>query len=171
MKTILPPKKGEYAPYFETYLSILPDIELEVLILEQIEELKTFLALKPVGWDTKPYQAGKWTPREVIGHIIDTDRMMTFRALCIARGEKAHLPGFDQDTYVANANFAQVSMEALLMDFTFQRKSIVSMMGLLPADSLDYQGVANGNMVTPKALLWIIPAHFIHHLTILKERY
>lgn len=171
MKTILPPKKSEYAPYFETYLSILPDKDLEVLILEQIEELKTFLALKPAGWDSKPYQAGKWTPREVIGHLIDTDRIMTFRALCIARGEKAHLPGFDQDIYVANANFLEVSMEELLTDFELQRKSIFSMIQTLPLNSLEYKGVANGNLVTPKALLWIIPGHFIYHLSILKKRY
>ena len=113
MKTILPPKKGEYAPYFETYLSLVPSKDLADMIVEQINELKAFVNSKPGGWDSKSYQEGKWTPKEVIGHLIDTDRIMTFRALCFARGEKAPLPGFDQDPYVIQAKFGAVSMENL----------------------------------------------------------
>jgi len=171
MKTILPPKKGEYAPYFETYLSLVPSKDLADMIVEQINELKAFVNSMPAGWDSKSYQEGKWTPKEVIGHLIDTDRIMTFRALCFARGEKAPLPGFDQDPYVKHAKFGDVSMENLLEDFEAQRKAILSMMRTLPEQSLDEVGKASGNPATPRALLWIIPGHFIYHLAILKERY
>lgn len=171
MKTFLPPKKGEYAPYFETYLSLVPEKDLPELMVDQIHELRAFISSKPAGWDSSPYQEGKWTPKEIIGHLIDTDRIMTFRALCFARGEKAPLPGFDQDDYVRNANFGEVAIADLLLDFEQQRAAILSMMRTFPQDSLGHRGVANGNLATPRALLWIIPGHFIYHLNILKDRY
>ncbi len=171
MNTFLPPNKGQYAGYFEKYLMNVTNQNLSNLIIDQIEELKSLLNNKPEGWDSLPYQEGKWTPKEVIGHIIDTERIMAFRALCFARGEKSALPGFDQDSYVINARFGHVPIEALLEDFEAQRKALRTLIRTLPENSLDNVGVASGNPITPRALFWIIPGHFTHHLTILKERY
>jgi len=106
-----------------------------------------------------------------LGHIIDTERIMTFRALCFARGEKASLPGFDQDPYVLNARFGEVPTDYLLEDFVAQRKALLTMVKILPESSLDNVGHANANPITPRALFWIIPGHLTHHLRVLKERY
>ncbi|RIW15749.1 DinB family protein [Algoriphagus lacus] len=171
MNTFSLPKKGEYPGYYDTYLSKIPDENFSVLALQQIEELKNLFQSKEPGWDSRPYAAGKWTPKEVLGHMIDTERIMTFRALCFARGESKALPGFDQDPYVLNARFGQVPVENLLADFEAQRKALLTLITTLSESVLDNVGNANGNPITPRALFWIIPGHFIHHFSILKERY
>ncbi len=171
MNTFALPKKGEYPGYYDTYISKIPDENFTALILQQIGDLKELFQSKETGWDSKPYAEGKWTPKEVLGHVIDTERIMTFRALCFARGEKKALPGFDQDPYVLNARFGQVPAENLLADFEAQRKALLTLISTLNNEVLDNVGNANGNPITPRALFWIIPGHFIHHFSILKERY
>lgn len=166
-----PPQKGEYSPYFDSYLSLNPNKNFSELIHSQVEEFQLFFEQKPEAWADTPYQLGKWTPKEVLGHIIDTERIMTFRALCFSRGDQNSLPGFDQDPYVLNAKFGAVSLALLLEDFEAQRKALLTFIQTLPKESLDHLGTANGSKITPRALFWIIPGHFIHHFTILKNRY
>lgn len=165
------PKKGDYPVFYETYISKIADEKFSDQIVGQINELKALYASKDAGWDSKPYAKGKWTPKEVLGHMIDTERIMTFRALCFARGEAKSLPGFDQDPYVIAGRFNHISVDLLLRDFEMQRNALVSFVQTLDESVLDCKGNANGNPITPRALLWIIPGHFIHHFRILTERY
>ncbi len=171
MKTFSLPSKGEYPPYYETYISKLAEANYSDLLLLQIEELKKLLASKPAGWETKPYAPGKWSPKEVLGHCIDTERIMTFRALCIGRGDKNSLPGFDQDPYVQQGQFDDVPLDLLLADFVNQRQAILSLVQTLPAASFKEIGSANGNRMSTRALLWIIPGHFMHHFQVLQQSY
>jgi hypothetical protein len=171
MNTFSLPSKGEYTPYYETYISKLGDQNFYTLIQSQIQELKGFFASKPEGWANEPYAPGKWTPKEVLGHLLDTERIMTFRALCIARGEKKLLPGFDQDPYVVQAQFNTVSLDDLLGDFEMQRQAILSMVRTFPETSFQEIGSANGNPMSTRALLWIIPGHFMHHFEVLQQKY
>jgi hypothetical protein len=171
MNNIQKPKEGEYPNYFNKYLALNSDESFEDQILLQIESCVSFFEAKGKAWADKAYAEGKWTPKEVLGHIIDTERIMTFRALCFARGEKSPLPGFDQDQYVLNAQFGQVAIEDLLEDFKIQRLAMLSLIKTLPKDSLTTIGQASGNPFSPRALFWIIPSHFEHHMTIFKERY
>lgn len=171
MNTFSLPKIGEYPRYYETYISKIPDEKFSDQILEQITELKALFLSKESSWDSKPYEVGKWSPKEVLGHMIDTERIMTFRALCFARGEKNSLPGFDQDPYVIAGKFNDVSAELLLKDFEAQRNALLTLVHTLDESVLDQVGNANGNPITPRALFWIIAGHFTHHFNILKERY
>ena len=171
MNTFSLPKKGDYHVYFDTYISKVPDENYTDLILRQVNELRQLFSSKAINWSSLPYAEGKWTPKEVLGHMIDTERIMTFRALCFARGEKNPRSGFDQDPYVLNAGFEQVSVELLLEDFEAQRKALLTLIRTLNESVLDNIGIANGNPITPRALLWIIPGHFTHHFRILKEKY
>lgn len=171
MNTFLTPNKGDYPAFYSTYLDLVTDTDYCELIDSQVQELKDLFAEKPEDWENQPYQEGKWSPKEVLGHVIDTERIMTFRALCFARGERSSLPGFDQDPYVLNARFGSVEIDLLLEDFAAQRKALVTLIKTLREDVLDNEGTANGSPITPRALFWIIPGHFIHHLNILKERY
>jgi hypothetical protein len=171
MKTFSKPNKGEYPVYYETYLSKISEENFFPLIEHQIFEIKALFESKPKGWEKLAYEEGKWSPSEVLGHIIDTERIMTFRALCFARGEKQALPGFDQDPYVSNGRFGQVAVADLLADFEAQRKALLTLIQTLHEETFDQVGNANGNPITPRALFWIIPGHFIHHLNILRERY
>jgi len=171
MNTFSLPSKGEYPSYYETYISNLGDQNFSTLIQSQTQELKAFVASKSAGWANVPYAPGKWTPKEVIGHCIDTERIMTFRALCIARGEKKLLPGFDQDPYVVQGQFNDVSLDDLLSDFEIQRHAILSMARTFPEAAFQEVGSANGNPMSTRALLWIIPGHFIHHFQVLQHAY
>jgi len=171
MKTFSLPSKGEYPPYYETYISKLAEANFSDLLLLQLEQLKTLLSSKPAGWENTPYAPGKWSPKEVLGHCIDTERIMTFRALCIARGEKKLLPGFDQDPYVVQGQFNAVALDDLLADFELQRKAILSMVRTFPEASFQEIGSANGNPMSTRALLWIIPGHFLHHFEVLQQHY
>lgn len=171
MKHFQPPQKGEYPAYFDTYLRLNPSENYTDLILGQTKAIKQLFGSKSANWTEKPYQSGKWTPKEVLGHVIDTERIMTFRGLCFARGERNALPGFDQDPYVLHARFGAVPAPLLLEDFENQRKALLTLIQTLPEEALDFSGTANGATITPRALFWIIPGHFIHHLNILKERY
>ena len=171
MKTFSLPSKGEYPPYYETYISKLGDQNFSTLIQFQLQELKVFFSSKPQGWANEPYAPGKWSPKEVLGHCIDTERIMTFRALCIARGEKKLLPGFDQDPYVVQGQFNAVALDDLLADFELQRQAILSMVQTFPEASFEEIGSANGNPMSTRALLWIIPGHFMHHFEVLQQAY
>jgi hypothetical protein len=171
MKTFSLPSKGEYPPYYETYISKLAEANFSDLLLKQIKQLKTLLSSKPAGWENTPYAPGKWSPKEVLGHCIDTERIMTFRALCIARGEKKLLPGFDQDPYVVQGQFNAVAVDDLLVDFELQRQAILSMVRTFPEASFQEIGSANGNPMSTRALLWIIPGHFLHHFEVLQQAY
>jgi hypothetical protein len=147
------------------------DQNFSTLIQSQTQELKAFFASKPKGWANEPYAPGKWSPKEVLGHCIDTERIMTFRALCIARGEKKLLPGFDQDPYVVQGQFNAVAVDDLLVDFELQRQAILSMVRTFPEASFQEIGSANGNPMSTRALLWIIPGHFLHHFEVLQQAY
>ena len=171
MKTFSLPSKGEYPPYYESYISKLAEANFSDLLLLQLEQLKTLLSSKPAGWENTPYAPGKWSPKEVLGHCIDTERIMTFRALCIARGEKKLLPGFDQDPYVVQGQFNAVALDDLLADFELQRQAILSMVQTFPEASFQEIGSANGNPMSTRALLWIIPGHFMHHFEVLQQAY
>lgn len=171
MKTLIQPNKGDYSNFFATYLKLMHGENYEELILQQIEQINELFQTKGKEWAEKAYEVGKWTPKELLGHMIDTERIMTFRALCFARGEKSSLPGFDQDPYVEHAKYDQVALEDLLEDFKNERMALLSMMKTFPKESFDYVGIASGNPITPRALLWIIPGHFLHHYQVLISKY
>lgn len=171
MKTFSLPSKGEYPPYYETYISKLADQNFSELVSSQIEQLKTLFKTKPTGWETTPYAPGKWSPKELLGHLIDTERIMTFRALCITRGDKNSFPGFDQDPYVQQGQFNAVPLDLLLADFVNQRQAIISLINTLPEASFQEIGTANTNPMSARALFWIIPGHFMHHFQVLQQAY
>ncbi|WP_296697849.1 DinB family protein [Algoriphagus sp.] len=171
MKTLMQPNKGDYSDFYSSYLNLIKGDDYYALILDQIDLMINLFQEKGNKWADTAYAEGKWTPKEVLGHIIDTERIMAFRALCFARGEKSSLPGFDQEHYVLNARFSDVSIEDLLEDFVTQRISLLSLIKTLPSNSHDLVGYANGSPITPRALLWIIPGHFEHHYQIFQEKY
>ncbi|OIQ27486.1 MAG: hypothetical protein BM564_11975 [Bacteroidetes bacterium MedPE-SWsnd-G2] len=117
------------------------------------------------------YQEGKWTIKELLLHIIDTERVFSYRALAIVRGDKASLPGFEQDDYVVNCEASSRSLDSVLEEYRAVRVSTLQLFGNLSESKMKTRGVANGNEITVRAIALIVLGHENHHLEILKNRY
>ncbi|MBD8487394.1 DinB family protein [Echinicola sp. CAU 1574] len=171
MNDKLIPEKGEYGAFYETYVSKVKGENIKELLISQVEELRSYFEGMTEEQARETYEDGKWSLKEVIGHINDTEKIMLFRALCFARKDDQELPGMDQEDYVKAARFNDVPLANLLEEFELSRYVIRSFMNHLPEEALTYTGTANGYEISVRALLNIIPGHFRHHMQILHERY
>mgnify|MGYP000005839953 CR=1 FL=1 len=171
MTTPIFPKEGDYPKYFDQYLNYVKDGEFLDLMNSQVKAIEQLFDSKGEEWSGRGYAEGKWSPKEVLGHIIDSERVFAYRALAISRGDKTDLPGYDQDPYVEGANFNSLVSRDLLSDFKINRIAILSMLRTIEESALEIKGNANGNPINANALFWIIPAHFAHHFHVLTEKY
>lgn len=162
------PEITEYGEYFDTYISKVRGSDLAELLLSQVEELRFVVAQLTEETAIQPYAPGKWTYKQLFGHINDTEKIMFFRALCIARNEQQALPGFDQDDYVAAADFDAVPLTDLMEDFEHIRNSITYFLKHLSEEGSRREGIVSGQPTSARALVYIIPGHLEHHLGILK---
>jgi hypothetical protein len=165
------PNKNDYAPYYEKYINLLRGDDVQKILAAQSIETQSVLNSFPEAMGNYSYEKGKWTIKEVVGHLIDTERVMAYRAMCIARGEKQSLPGFDQDTYVKFGNFNKRELFDLNYEFRLLRESNMLLAKGFDKKALERRGVASNNEVTVLALLYIIAGHEKHHMNILLERY
>lgn len=165
------PEENEYAPYYGKYVSLVPDADVVETLERQIED--TLALLGGVGEERAAhrYEPGKWSIKEVVGHLIDAERIFAYRALAIARGEQKPLPGMDQDEYMAGANFDARTLADLAEEFAHVRRANVLMLRGLSADAWSRRGVASDNEVTVRAIAYIIAGHEAHHVRILRTRY
>jgi hypothetical protein len=137
----------------------------------QRSEVLAFLRDQSDGAGELKYAPGKWTLAEVVGHVLDTERIMATRALCFARGEAGALPGFDQDAYVASGAFRGRALGDLADEFDFLRRANIAMFGALRPEDWHRSGTANGVRISVRAIAWILAGHCDHHMAILRERY
>ncbi len=165
---LTPPEKTEYGAYFETYISKVRGSDVAELLLSQVEELRFIVEQLTEEDAVKPYAPGKWSYKQLLGHINDTEKIMFFRALCIARNEQQPLPGFDQDGYVQATNFDDISLSELLGDFEHTRHAIAYFIKHLSTEASRRTGTVSGHPTSVSALIYIIPGHLEHHLEILK---
>jgi hypothetical protein len=165
------PQTNEYAPYYEKYVSLVPEGDVVETLERQLDD--TLALLRGVTEERARYRygPGKWSVKEVVGHVIDTERVFSYRALAIARGERQPLPGMDQDEYMAGANFDELTLAGLLEQFEHLRRSNVLMLRGLSEEAWSRRGTASDNEVTVRALAYIIAGHEAHHVRILRERY
>lgn len=164
------PQPDEFAPYYTKYIEKVNDDVLSELE-KQCSDLQTFLSSIPHEKEEFTYAEGKWTTKEVIGHIIDTERIMAYRLLRISRNDSTPLPGFDENQYVKNSHFKSRDLSGLIDEFISVRKSNLHLFQSLNEDDLSKTGTASGYSVSVRALLFIIAGHVKHHQQILKERY
>ena len=165
------PNKNDYAPYYEGYISLVEGNDIFKILVSQSIKTQEVLNSFPKAMGDFTYQPGKWTVKQVIGHLIDTERVMAYRAMCIARDEKQSLPGFDQDDYVKAGNFNKRDLFDLVYDFRLLRESNMLLAKGLDKEVFSKRGVANNNEVTVLALFYIIAGHEKHHMNILVDRY
>jgi len=164
-----PPQIQEYPTWYKQYIDLVNGDVLEILE-KQITEIPTFINSIATKADYA-YAPGKWTVKELLGHIIDTERVMAYRLLCFARNDKSKLPGFDENEYASSAHFADRSIQSLAEEFAVVRKANMFLLNSLNEEELNRTGIANNNPISVKALVFIIAGHAMHHINIVKERY
>jgi hypothetical protein len=165
------PLETEYAPEFQRYVAHVTEDEILPVLRSQIDGLDLLLDQVTPEHETFRYAEGKWSIREVVGHLIDGERTFGYRALCIARGESQNLPGFDENTYMTSAPYDRIDLEDLLSEFRLVRLSNIAMLRNLDETAWTRIGTANGAPVSVRALAFIMAGHVRHHMGVLSERY
>ena len=165
------PDPSEYAPFYAGYIARVPDGDLTGVLEANLEEFSRTLGALAEVRGGFAYAPGKWTLKEVIGHVIDAERVFSYRAMRIARGDETPLPGFDEKAWVPQSGANDRTIADLLAELRTVRAATIALLRHLPADSVTRRGIASGNGVTVRALAWIIAGHPMHHLGILRERY
>jgi hypothetical protein len=169
--TLSRPAPDEYLAYYERYVSLVPEGNLVDLLVEQ--QLDTIGMLRRVDDERGlfAYAPGKWTIKEVIGHICDAERIFAYRALRFARGDSQALAGFDENAYAPAGRFNERRIGGLIDEFQSIRASTVHVFRYLNEDELARRGPANGNPISVRALGYVIAGHERHHAKLLRERY
>jgi hypothetical protein len=170
MQRIGHPDSSEYAPFYAGYIARVTEEPLAALDT-QGRQTAQFLARVPPAKATHRYADGKWTVADILGHIADTERVMTYRSLRIARGDETPLAGFEQDDYVRTAHADQRAWTELVQDLATVRAGTLALFRGFADDAWARHGTANGSRVSVRALAHIIVGHERHHLEILRTRY
>ncbi|MFE8697255.1 DinB family protein [Cytobacillus sp. FJAT-53684] len=165
------PEENEYAPYYATYVDLVPDGDIIHILNEQVEDTIQLLNHISDEQSLFRYAPGKWSVKEVVGHVVDTERIMAYRLLCIARGETVSLPGYDDQVYVQNAEFDRLPLKELIENLRVVRQSTIQLLKELDTKAWIRIGNANGSDVSVRALAYIIAGHERHHRQLVKERY
>jgi hypothetical protein len=166
------PKESEYAPFYAGYIAAVPPGDDILDLLEsQVERIRRLAASVPAERETFRYAPGKWTLREVLGHLGDAERVFGYRAFRISRGDETPLAGFDENQYVEASGFNARELSSLAEELALLRQANVLFLRSLDAESWRRTGIANNNPVSVRALAFIMAGHLNHHLNVLRERY
>jgi uncharacterized damage-inducible protein DinB len=164
------PSADEYADYYHTYIRLIPDQPCLELLQSQVVELRTFLldlSEKEASTIHAPYT---WSIKQVVGHLIDTERIFSDRLLRFSSGEQQSQPGFDQDAYVAHQDYQTPTLKELVEELVHCRQSNLLLVRRLKPEAFDLRGIASGYEVTVRALVWMLVGHILHHMQIVQQR-
>jgi len=169
--TLERPKPGEYDPYYDRYISLIPGNDIIATFANQIPKTVALLSTRTEQDGDLRYAPGKWSVKEALGHMIDTERIMSYRALRIARNDHTPIEGFEQDDYVREGPHSGILLADLVEEFkTVRAATLAFFRNLGPAD-WSRRGTANTKEITVRALAFVIAGHEVHHRQILEERY
>jgi hypothetical protein len=165
------PQASEYAPYQAGYVASVPDGDIFEILSRQRVEFPEFLRSFGEPRGGYRYAPGKWSIKEMVGHVNDTERVFAYRALRFARGDETPLPSFEQDDYVRTGGFDVRTLASLADEFSHLRAGTLDLFYHLDAGALARQGTASGFAVSVRAMAFVIAGHVAHHERILRERY
>jgi len=165
------PREDEFLPYYAHYIGLVGDGEVIALLESQIRETVALLRGIPDSRCPKRYAAGKWSINEIVGHLIDAERIFGNRALRFARGDTNPIPGFEQDDYVVAGQFDDFPLSELTSEFEAVRKDTCYLYRHMSEEATARRGNANGAEVSVRALAYITAGHELHHRAVIKEKY
>ena len=170
-KSIEKPDENEYAEYFQRYTELVPDNNVVENLANQLKEaMSIYKNLERAKIDYR-YAVGKWSIKEVIIHILDTERIFTHRALRISRKDKTPLPGFEQDDYIEKTNWDNYPFDSVLEEYELVRKHTILFFNSLTEEMLQQSGISSGLNLAVRAIPFIIAGHERHHLNIINSKY
>lgn len=165
------PAAHEFPAYYEQYVDLVESDDVMSVLDAQRDEMAELIGLLDDDRARYRYEDGKWSIKELLGHIVDSERIFGMRALCIARGDTQPLPGFDENVYVVNAVFDERALESIVDEWFSLRDANIQLFFSFSDEDLSRVGIANAKPITPRAIIWTIAGHALHHMRILKERY
>ena len=165
------PEPGEYAPYYDRYISLIPGSDILGTLDTQRRQMMLLLSGRSESDGNFRYAPDKWNAKEVLGHVCDTERIFAYRALRIARGDQTPMEGFEQDDYVRNGPFARAALPEIIEDYISVRRATLMLLRNLDEPAWERRGVASGNGVSVRALAYMIAGHELHHRRLLEEKY
>jgi hypothetical protein len=165
------PSADEHAPYYARYIDLVPDVEIVDFLERQESEAAAFLRSIPASLHDHRYAEGKWSVKEVVGHLTDAERIFAYRALRFARADATPLAGFDENRYVPAGNFGAREYSSLVDEWVHVRRATLSLLRGLDGDAPLRRGPANDQPISVRALAWVMAGHVVHHQAILRERY
>lgn len=163
------PATDEYFEYYGTYIGKVPDGDVVALAHAQLDELRAAFGGLTEAEAAKPYAPGKWTWKQLVGHLIDAERIFADRLHRFSSGDPQPQPGMDQDLYVAGHDYVTPTLAALLDELLHCRQANLLLVRRLPAATWDRRGQASGRPFTVRALVWILAGHIQHHLVLLRQ--
>ena len=165
------PDASEYTPYYERYIALVPGDNVIVALETQRLHMVQVLSARSEREGNFRYGPEKWSVKEVVGHLADSERVFAYRAMRIARGDRTPLSGFEQDDYVRSGGFGERRLTDLAEEFAAVRSGSIALFRSLNEPAWSRRGVANNNEVSVRALAFITAGHELHHQRILEERY
>ncbi|MBM7650847.1 DinB family protein [Neobacillus cucumis] len=168
---ILRPEANEFPEYYVPYVKLVPEGDLLEILKDNFEKTTALFEGLSEEKGLYRYATGKWSIKEVLGHMADTERIMSYRLLRVGRGDKTPLAGFNENDYIAESNFDGLPIKKLLEDFTAVRNATITLINNLPENAWEKIGFANNTEITTRAIAYIIAGHALHHLKIINERY
>lgn len=165
------PEPTEFAPFYGTYVGHVPNGDIVETLATQHEGTLRLLRALPEEKGDLRYAPGKWSVREVIGHVVDAERIFTYRALRFARADETALSSFDENAYVASASFNDRTLASLLDEWEAVRRASVLLFAAMNATEWMRRGIASHNPMSVRAAAWVTAGHELHHTDILRKRY
>jgi uncharacterized damage-inducible protein DinB len=169
--TIARPAADEYAPYYGRYIDLVQGDDGVSALASQITDTAELLGRVDEQRATHRYAPGKWSVKQVVGHLADAERVFSYRALRFARADETPLPGFDENTYAERGDFDRRPLRELVLELRAVRAASIALFGALAPDAALRRGTANNTPMSVRALVWTIAGHELHHRRVLKERY
>lgn len=169
--SMTPPAEGTLSDYYESYRKYIMENDMFKGLVAQGELTNQFIKSLPEKQGDNRYQEGKWTIKEVLGHIMDTERILTYRILCFMRGERQSLPGFEENDYARNGNYSSRTLKDIGEEMYAIRQSTIHLLLNMDENTIDNIGLANGGEVSVRALIYMTLVHERHHVNFVKKNY
>ena len=164
------PLENEYPDYYKSYIDLVQDDNAIKFLEAQILNIQSFIS-EIEEFEDYSYLPGKWTIKEVIGHLTDAERVFGYRAMRFARSDNSALPGFDENSYVAAANFSQRTLHDISHEFSMMRHANLHLFRSFTSEQLDSSGIANNQKISVRSIVFATSGHVEHHVNVIKKRY